>query len=497
VKNFLPHSRQDIEAMCQAIGIHSLDALFEDIPSSLQQAISYNMLPHTGASEWELQQLQKQWAAKNTGSQLTSFLGAGAYHRFIPSAVATLAGRSEFYTAYTPYQPEVSQGTLQVTYEFQSMISELMGMDVANASVYDSATAVAEAALMALRITKRTHIWIANSVHPDARAVLETYIHANDLMSVEVISAQVPEGDLVTDSGKNLACVILQQPNFFGSLENIEAWATFCKKVGALLVVSMDPVMASILKPHGELGADIAAGSLQPLGNALSFGGPTGGFVATKTAYLRQLPGRIVGKTLEKNSEINGASPRPCFTLTLQTREQHIRREKATSNICTNQALNVLRAAVYLTLMGPAGLQHIASLSVKQAHQLEAALTRLPGVTRLFPNGPFGSEFALLLPVTVDGFLTHCEHHGILAGVPLKRFYPEYPNGLLISVTECHSSADLKRYVDIATCLLTGATVPTVQDAHTTALPLSLPSIPPETFSENVADPFAERAPQS
>jgi len=440
--NFLPHTDAERQAMLHTIGVNSIDDLFSDIPAALRENISYNVLPAKGLSEAELQAELATWAQMNAGSRMACFLGGGAYSRFIPMAVNTIASRSEFYTAYTPYQPEIAQGTLQVTYEFQTMICELTGMDVANASVYDGASAVTEAALMALRCTKRSRVLIANTVHPDYRRVLQTYFYGLGDEELVEFDPENP-GDALnaeSESPKKTACVIVQVPNYFGGLEATEPVRTFCQKTGALFIVSAEPVSLGLLKAPGSYGADIVVGDIQPLGNNLSFGGPYGGYIATLNKYLRQLPGRLVGRTTDKNGT-------QCYTLTLQTREQHIRREKATSNICTNQALNILKATVYLSLIGPAGLKHLANISLQRAHHLATRLKKLPGITPHVPGQPFLFEVALRFPTPVQPLLKHLEEQGILGGIAVERFYPKAQNTLLVTCTETTSPQDIDRYV--------------------------------------------------
>jgi glycine dehydrogenase subunit 1 len=440
--NFLPHTEAERQAMLQTIGVRSIDDLFSDIPAAIRENISYQVLPAQGLSEAELQSELAAWAQMNQGARMACFLGGGAYSRFIPMAVNTIASRSEFYTAYTPYQPEIAQGTLQVTYEFQTMICELTGMDVANASVYDGASAVTEAALMAMRTTKRSRVLIANTVHPDYRQVLKTYCYGLDDAELVEFNPESPGNALEaeTDDAKKIACVIIQVPNYLGGLEATEPVRAFCQKTGALFIVSAEPVSLGLLKAPGSYGADIVVGDIQPLGNNLSFGGPYGGYIATLNKYTRQLPGRLVGRTTDKTGK-------QCYTLTLQTREQHIRREKATSNICTNQALNILKATVYLSLIGPVGLKHLANLSVQRMHHLASRLKKIPGVTQYVPGQPFLFEVALRFPTPIQPLLTHLEHQGILGGISLERFYPDAKNTLLITCTETTSSQDIDRYV--------------------------------------------------
>jgi glycine dehydrogenase subunit 1 len=434
--NFLPHTEAERQEMLSAIGVSDIAALFDDIPAQLRNNITYRVLPAQGLSELELQQTLSQLAEQNRAKDMACFLGGGAYNRFIPMAIHNLASRSEFYTAYTPYQPEIAQGTLQVTYEFQTMICELTGMDVANASVYDGASAVTEAALMALRITKRNRIFIANTVHPDYRQVLKTYL--TGMEGVELVEFTPEQAQKIfMEPDTRAACVIVQVPNYLGGLEDTEPVRKFCQASGALMVVSAEPVSLGLLKAPGDYGADIVTGDIQPLGNHLSYGGPYGGYIACKSRFMRQLPGRLVGRTVDK-------SGKHCYTLTLQTREQHIRREKATSNICTNQALNILKATIFLTLVGPAGLKHLASLSAQRAHALAKKLEALPGL-KISPI-PFLFEFVLQLPVPVKPVLRLMEQRGILAGIELEQFYPNLKNSLLVTCTEMTTPQQLEQY---------------------------------------------------
>lgn len=443
MQNFLPHTDAERRAMLDTIGVSSVDALFSDIPSRLKEQIQYRVLPEKGLDELALQQQLTEMAGLNQGAKLACFLGGGAYDRFIPMVVNNIAGRSEFYTAYTPYQPEIAQGTLQVTYEFQTMICELTGMDVANASVYDGASAVTEAAFMAMRTTKRNRVLIADTVHPDYRQVLKTYM--TGLGDVELVAFSPENADqFLNHQDKTWACVILQVPNYLGGLEDTAPVRQFCEATGALLVVSAEPVSLGLLEAPGQYGADIVTGDIQPLGNNLSFGGPYGGYIACKSKYMRQLPGRLVGRTVDKSGKI-------CYTLTLQTREQHIRREKATSNICTNQALNVLKATVYLSLAGPVGLKSLATLSAQRAHYLADRLLKLPGVSLYRPQAAFFFEFAIRFPVPVQPLLRHLEAQGILGGIPVEPFYTDAQNVLLVTCTEMTTPAQIERYIAVVT----------------------------------------------
>lgn len=455
--NFLPHTVADRQAMLKTMGMSSEGDLFADVAESLKQNVTIDSLPEYGLSELELQETLKTFAGENRATGMACFLGGGAYPRFIPPAVNTIASRSEFYTAYTPYQPEISQGTLQYTYEFQTMICELTGMDAANASVYDGGVAMAEAALMALRVhKKRKTIAVLRTVHPDYRQIIETYLgQFEDVRLVEVASPETLADTLKSQNidSSDVAGVLVQNPNYLGQLDELESVQTFCKESEALYVVSADPVSLGVLTPPGEYGADIVVGDIQPLGNLLSYGGPYGGYMACLSKYVRQLPGRLVGRTFDKNNT-------QCYTLTLQTREQHIRRERATSNICTNQALNILKATVYMTVMGSYGLQHVAETSVQRAHYLFEQLTQLSGVTPVFGDGYFFSEFAIKLPVPVAEFLSRLESVGILGGIPLEGSYPEFENSLLVSCTELTTPQDIDNYLQVAKAIIEGGEAP-------------------------------------
>lgn len=447
--NFLPHTTADREAMLATMGRTHTDELFADIPSQLQDIPAPKNLPITGLDEWALHQAMTEQAANNTAAGMTCFLGGGAYARFIPQAVNTIASRGEFYTAYTPYQPEMSQGTLQVGFEFQSMIAELTGMDAANASVYDGGTAVAEAAMMAIRIKKkRPVIAMLRSVHPQYRHITKTYIDGFGGLELLELDDLTAAKNLA--GRDDIAAIILQQPSYLGTLSDLNQLRQACDDCGALMIVSADPVSLGVLETPGNAGADIVVGDIQPLGNNLFYGGPYGGYMATKQAYVRQLPGRLVGKATD-------ADGRPCYTLTMQTREQHIRREKATSNICTNQALNILKSTVYMTLVGPQGLAHVAGLSMLRARQLVDKLTVLPGITRCqlgSEKSELAFEVALQFPVPVADVLAALENANILGGIPLESDYPEFPNSLLIACTEVITKADIERYVSTVTqCL--------------------------------------------
>jgi glycine dehydrogenase subunit 1 len=433
---YLLNTPEDREAMLAKIGAASIDDLFAPIPAELRLGRPLNVPP--ALAEMDLARRIQELAAKNrTG---VCFLGGGAYDHFIPSVVDAVAGRSEFYTAYTPYQAEASQGTLQAIFEFQTLMTQLTGLEVANASLYEGGSAVAEAVLMALGVTGRTGaVLIAESVHPEYRRTLETYV-AN--LNCRVQTLPTPDGFLNPDDVRKSAndetvCVIAQSPNFFGHLEEMQAIGEAARKVGAVFIASFDPIGVGLLKRPGDYGADIAVAEGQGLGTPLGFGGPYLGILACRAEkeYLRKIPGRLVGQTLDRNGK-------RCWVLTLQTREQHIRREKATSNICTNQGLLALRAAVYLTALGPQGLKETAELCLRKTHYAAEQLTRIPGVGLRF-NTAFFKEFTLTVPGNVEDVLAKLRDRGYFAGLPLGRWYPELENCLSVAVTEQRTKAEI------------------------------------------------------
>jgi len=457
MNGYIPHTPDDRCDMLSVIGVSREEELLAEIPAALRERAIPSLPP--ACSELELERLFGAWAGENrptgeTAGSMLSFLGAGAYDHAIPSIVGQLIGRSEFYTAYTPYQAEMSQGLLQAIYEYQTMICELTALDVANASVYDGASALAEAALMAMRITKRTAVAVAPTVHPHYRRVLESY-----LQGMACTIHTLPAGDGITEPARaaasvdaSCAAVIVQQPNFFGCLEEVEALGRAAHEAGALLIATVDPISLGLLAPPGDYGADIAVGEGQPLGIPVNFGGPYLGFFATKQAFMRQLPGRIVGAT------VDGAGRRG-FCLTLQAREQHIRRERATSNICTNQALTALAATVYMAVTGPEGLRDAATQCWDKAHYLHRALTQLPGV-RAWSAAPFFKEFVITLPVAGEWLVRRLAGDGIVPGLALSAMGNEPGGGqegkrgtgmereLLCCVTEKRTRAELDRMVD-------------------------------------------------
>ncbi len=438
--SFIPHTADERQQMLDRIGVSSVDALFDAVPASLKHPFTLNTLPKNGRSELELQHYLTAMASQNPGAGMLSFMGGGAYARFIPPAVNAIASRSEFYTAYTPYQPEISQGTLQMIYEFQTMMSELTGMDVTNASVYDGATAMSEAAFMAVRATRRKVLYVSKTTNPQYQQVLRTYCHAFGDMALGWFDPDQPLGPQFTHEPNTIAAILVQQPDYYGTIRPLSAYQEAAKATGALLVVAVDPMTLALLDSPRKAGADIVCGDIQQFGNSVNFGGPYGGFLSTTEKLMRQLPGRVVGRTVDKEGTT-------AYTLTLQTREQHIRREKATSNICTNQSLNVLKATAYLSLLGPQGLHRIASVSAERAHELAKGLLAVPEVS-LRSGDAYLYEFAVRLPIPAKTMVHQMAHqYGILAGIDLGKYWPEEDHTLLIAVTELNTPESLERYL--------------------------------------------------
>jgi glycine dehydrogenase subunit 1 len=435
--SYILNTAADQEAMLARIGVAALEELFQSIPAPLRLRRKLHVAP--ALSEMELQQHIAELASKNiSADQAVCFLGGGAYDHFIPAVVDAVASRSEYYTAYTPYQAEASQGSLQAFFEYQTLICELTNLDVANASLYEGGSAVAESVLMAHTIdTERTKVLVAESVHPHYRQTLATYLA--DLPK-EIVTLPTPGGyldpaELEKHLDSRTLCVIVQHPNFFGGLEEVEAIGRLCRAHGVLFVVSFDPISLGLLKRPGEYGADIAVGEGQCLGNPLAFGGPYLGIMACRDKFVRKIPGRLVGQTVDQNGK-------RCWVLTLQTREQHIRREKATSNICTNQGLFALRAAVYLAALGPHGLRETAQLCLQKAHYLAEQLCQLPGVSLRYRR-PFFKEFTLQVPTPALPLLERLLKAGYHAGLPLGRWYPQMNNCVSIAVTEKRTRQEL------------------------------------------------------
>jgi glycine cleavage system P protein (glycine dehydrogenase) subunit 1 len=449
---FIPHTREDVESMLEAIGVGSIEQLFDEIPASLRLA-GLAGVPEA-ASEMEIGRLMTE-RARLDGRPL-SFIGAGAYEHHIPAAVWAIATRGEFYSAYTPYQAEASQGTLQLLYEYQTMMASLTGMEVSNASLYDGASAMGEACLMAVRANRKSHskrILVAGTVHPHYRRTSVAVAGNQDLV-FEELPYCTEEGCIIAGAlnrydGQDITALVIQQPNFFGRLEDVDALCDWAHARNILVVAVVNPTSLALLKPPGQWGtkgADVAVGEGQPLGVPLSSGGPYFGFMAARMEHVRHMPGRIIGRTLD-------AAGRPGFTLTLQAREQHIRRAKATSNICTNQGLLVTAATIYLSLMGPAGLERVAAAAHARTRELVGALTRVPGVRRLF-RGPVFHEEAVALDRPVAPVLEKLTARGILGGLDLGEHYPELGPALLVCATETKTSADIERYASaLAECM--------------------------------------------
>ena len=433
--SYVPHVEAERREMLEAIGIKSIDELFSPIPKD-RQCARVN-LPE-GMSEIEVERHLRSLARMNR-TDLVCFLGGGFYDHYIPAAIDSLLSRGEFFTAYTPYQPEVSQGTLQSIFEFQSGISRLTGMDVANASLYDGGTAIFEAMTMACRITGRGKVLVDQCVSPIYRKMLKTYSAKLDIALVEVPTRKgVTDAEaMVAQLDATVAGIVLQYPNFFGCIEDHTDLVAAVHKVGAVAILSAYPIALGMLKSPGEMGVDIVVGEGQSLGIPLSFGGPYLGFMATKKAHVRKMPGRIVGMTRD-------AKGRRGFVLTLQAREQHIRREKATSNICTNEALCALAATIYLALMGKQGLHEVAEICADNASYAYSRLMAVPGVKRTFP-ATFFNEFCISLPRDARDVIGDLVDRGFAAGFPVGRYYPGMDNVALIAFTEMRTKEEIDR----------------------------------------------------
>ena len=442
--NYIPHTKDDVREMLKAIGISGLDGLFKDIPPALRPK-SFD-IPE-GKSEFEVTRYLRRLSAKNA-THLINFVGAGFYDHFIPAAVDAIASRPEFYTAYTPYQPECSQGWLQAIYEYQTIICELTDLDVANASLYDGGTALYEAAMMAIRLTKRNKIIMDSGVNLIYRTMLYTYTSnlSVEFVEIPVVHGQSSRGELFKHLDDKTAAVILQNPNFFGAVDDHSDVVQAVHKFGALAIASVYPVSLSMLKSPGEMGFDIATGEGQSLGLPLSFGGPYLGFMSAKKELVRQMPGRIVGATIDSDGKRG-------FVLTLQTREQHIRREKATSNICSNEALCALRAAVFVALLGKEGLKELAKHNYQKAEFSKEVLSNIPGV-EVKRSSPTFNEFTVLLPRHADEIVYRMIDKGFACGFPLGRFYKGMDNYLLVAVTEKRTKEEIRLFADSLEAIL-------------------------------------------
>lgn len=443
---YIPHTDEDVQAMLASIGVGGTETLFDEIPHDLRN----HELKHIpdGISEMSLLQEAQQRAACNQNG--TCFIGAGSYEHHIPAAVWDITSRGEFLTAYTPYQAEASQGTLQLLYEFQTMMAELTGMEVSNASMYDGATALAEAVLMAVRINKHSktnRILVAGTVHPFYRDSLKTIVSNQH---IELITLPFDHEKGITAlsavekyTGEDITALVIAQPNFFGCLEEVDALTDWAANNKVISIACVNPISLAVFHPPGQwgqAGVDIACGEGQPLGSPIASGGPYFGFFTTRLDYVRQMPGRLIGRTLDKDGK-------PGFTLTLQAREQHIRRAKATSNICTNQGLLVTAATIHLSLLGSHGLQQVAKHCHHNTLKLIHGIKKISGVKQCF-SSPYFHECLVQFNRPVEAILQALQAHGIAGGYPVASHYPNLPDSLLICVTEMRTEQDIEHYIN-------------------------------------------------
>lgn len=456
---YIPHTEEDRREMLKTIGVGSIDELFQDVPDAVKLKRELNIPESLDEHRLLGRLFELSRKNKNSVTDLVCFLGAGIYDRYIPSTVGALISRGEFLTAYTPYQPEMSQGYLQTIYEFQSMVAELYGMDIANASMYDGATAMAEAALLAHAVNGRKKIVVCSAVHPHYRQLLRTYCWSMGLEVEELPasggaafsgSSQSDSSDRsdMSDKLNGAACVIVQYPNFFGVIDDLAAARDAARAAGAMFIVVADPIACALLKPPGEFDADLVVGEGQPLGIAMGFGGPALGLFTCKQEHVRRIPGRIVGRTEDANGT-------PGYAMTLRTREQDIRREKATSNICTNEALMALSACIYMSALGKNGMRQVAESTVRNTQYAISKLTggseNGPRTSDLgpaklrFPGKVFG-EFVLELPKNAGEVRDALLQKGVLAGLPLRKFYPGMENCLLVAVTETRTKSQIDHF---------------------------------------------------
>jgi glycine cleavage system P protein (glycine dehydrogenase) subunit 1 len=457
VTRYTAATDDDRSRMLAAIGAASVDELFEEIPEGVR--LGRPLALEDGLPETEVYERLRALAARNTDAESeVSFLGAGMYDHYVPALVDAIIGRSEFLTPYTPYQPEISQGGLQAMFEFQTAISELTGLPVSNAGLYEGPSSVASAAYLAMAATKRKGFVASRGVHPHSRAALRTYGegYGSELTEVELSGGVTEASALAEAITDETAAVFIQTPNFLGAIEDVEELAAAAKAKGALLVVAADAIALSVLKPPGESGADVVVGEGQPLGNRLDFGGPSFGFFAASQEHIRRMPGRIAGETTD-------ADGRRGFVLTLQTREQHIRREKATHNICTAQALNALAGTIYLSWLGKQGFRELGELLVRRTAYARQALAAVDGV-ELLHDAPVVREFAVALDAPVDDVLDRLAERGIGGGFALGRDYAEFENGLLVAVTERRSREDIDHFAqalgEVVAAVRSGSEVP-------------------------------------
>lgn len=439
---FVPHTKEDIRAMLDAIGVRAIEDLFDEIPPALRTG-ELKSIP-AGAGEMDVMRLMTERAEKD--GRYLNFIGAGAYEHHIPAAVWQIVTRGEFYTAYTPYQAEASQGTLQLLYEYQTMLASLTGMDVSNASLYDGASALAEAVLMAVRAHKSGRkVLMPFNVHPAYRKATRAIVRNQHIELVDVPYC-AGSGHTIVEAldqrvDADCAAAVIQQPNFFGVLEDVDELTDWAHSKGLMVIACVNPTSLAVLKPPGQWGtkgADVAVGEGQPLGVPLSSGGPYFGFMACKQSHVRQMPGRIIGRTVDRDGK-------PGFTLTLQAREQHIRRAKATSNICTNQGLLVTAATIYMALLGPEGLARVAAACHANTRALVEKLTTISGVTKVFDR-PYFHECVLRPGLPAEDFLRALEAQGIVGGFNLRDDYPELGDAVLVCATETRTAADIEQY---------------------------------------------------
>lgn len=435
---YYPATDDERQEMLDAIGVKTFEDLIANIPADIRLTKNLNIPPKL--SECETLREVYRIAEENLHAGISNFLGAGSYDHSVPSAISAITGRSEFYTAYTPYQAEVSQGTLQAIYEYQTMICQLTGMDVSNASMYDGGSALAEAVLLAVAHTKRAEVVIAGALHPDYLNIIETYCRSQNinLRQTDLHDGAADLSAVKSAVDDNTAAVIIQHPNFYGCLEDVYEIGDVAKSKNALYISVVNPISLGLLTPPGEYGADIMVGEGQPLGIGLNFGGPYLGTFAVKEFLMRKIPGRLAGVTVDADGERG-------FVLTLQTREQQIRREKATSNICTNQGLMMLAATVYLALLGKQGIQEVANICLQKSHYLADKIKEIQGCTLKFGR-PFFNEFVVSLPKSAESIVEKLTEKKILAGVPLSKWGGD-PNDLMIAVTERRLKKELDNYV--------------------------------------------------
>ncbi|WP_175639026.1 aminomethyl-transferring glycine dehydrogenase subunit GcvPA [Metabacillus schmidteae] len=444
---YLPDTKQDQEEMLSYLNVHSIDDLFKDIPTDIR--LDEELEIPKAIPEPLLVKKMSQLAAKNKhANSYSTFLGAGTYDHYIPSVVNHMISRSEFYTAYTPYQPEISQGELQAIFEFQTMVCELTGMDVANSSMYDGFTSLAEAASLAVVSTKRSKVLVSKSVHPESRAILKTVAAGPEfrVSEVDLIEDITDMKDLEAQIDKDTAAIIVQYPNFFGSIEDLAIMNDIAKANGALFIVSANPLALALLQSPGKLGADIVIGDMQPLGIPMSFGGPHCGYFAVNKKLMRKIPGRIVGQTTDEQGKRG-------FVLTLQAREQHIRRDKASSNICSNQALNALASSICMTALGKQGIRHMAQLNFDKTNYMAKSLQEKGFVIK--NHSPFFNEFIVELPCSIKEANEKLLDQGIIGGFNLENDYG-FKNQVLIAVTEQRTKEEIDQYIRVLEAVIYG-----------------------------------------